>query len=503
MTGVIYARYSSDNQREESIEGQLRECGEFARRKGITILHSYIDRAFSAKTDHRPQFQQMIKDSAKGLFDVVLVWKLDRFARNRYDSARYKAALKKNGVKVVSAKENISENPEGILMESLLEGMAEYYSADLAEKVVRGMTENALKCKYNGGGLPVGYLIDKDQFFQLDPVTAPVVLEAFTLYANGLTIKQVVDVLNQKGIRTSRGKPLSINSVTRMLKNRRYLGEYQYRDILTPGGIPAIVPPELFERVQSRLEKNKKAPARFKAEDAYLLTTKLYCGHCGAYMTGEAGTSQTEKVHHYYKCYGRRKGNCKKKNVRKGWIESLVIQETRKMLEDDSLMEYLADLLFEAQSRENLLLPSLKQQLAETEKAIENMLNAIQAGIFTPSTKQRLDELEETKSNLGIQILQEEMQRPVFTRKQILFGLHRYRKLDMDKLEHRQSLIDTFVNAIFLYDDKLVLTFNYKDGTKTVSLKDLERSDLQSPAAPKKNAHFGFHRQKCRWYRAF
>ena len=157
MNAVIYARYSSDNQREESIDGQIRECMEYCSRNGMTVIKEYIDRALSAKTDQRPDFQRMIKDSAKGLFDVVVVWKLDRFARNRYDSAHYKAVLKKNGVRVISAKENIADGPEGIILESMLEGMAEYYSAELSEKVIRGHTENALKCKYNGGTPTFGF----------------------------------------------------------------------------------------------------------------------------------------------------------------------------------------------------------------------------------------------------------------------------------------------------------------------------------------------------------
>ena len=173
MIGVIYARYSSDNQREESIEGQLRECRQYADRNGITLLDPYIDRAYSAKTDNRPSFLKMVKDSAAKKFDTVIVWKLDRFARNRYDSAHYKSILRKNGVRVVSATESISEGSEGILLESVLEGMAEYYSADLAQKVIRGLTENALKCKYNGGTLPIGYVIDSPQYFQIDPITAP------------------------------------------------------------------------------------------------------------------------------------------------------------------------------------------------------------------------------------------------------------------------------------------------------------------------------------------
>lgn len=193
MKAVIYARYSSDSQREESIEGQLRECTAYCQKNEITIVRTYIDRALSAKTDNRPDFQRIIKDSAKGLFDVVLVWKLDRFARNRYDSARYKAQLKKYGVKVLSATENISEGPEGIILESLLEGMAKYYSAELAEKVIRGHTENALKCKYNGGTPTFGYIIDSEHHYQIDPRTAPMVLEMFTRYDNGATMKEIRD----------------------------------------------------------------------------------------------------------------------------------------------------------------------------------------------------------------------------------------------------------------------------------------------------------------------
>ena len=159
MTAVIYARYSTDSQREESIEGQIRECTAYAEKNGFTVVKHYIDRAISAKTDNRPQFQQMIKDSERGIFDVIIVWKLDRFARNRYDSARYKTQLKRNGVKLVSATEVISAGPEGIILESVLEGYAEYYSADLSEKVVRGMTENALKGIYNGGTIPFGAIM--------------------------------------------------------------------------------------------------------------------------------------------------------------------------------------------------------------------------------------------------------------------------------------------------------------------------------------------------------
>lgn len=229
---MIYARYSSDNQREESIDGQIRECKEFAEKNDIRIIDTYIDRALSAKMDNRPSFQQMIKDSSKGLFDVIIVWKLDRFARNHYDSAHYKNILKKNGVKVVSATEAISSGAEGILLESMLEGYAEYYSAELAEKINRGLTENALKCKYNGGSVSFGYMIDDEQHFQINPTLAPVVLNIFNDYLSGKTQKEIRDELNNKGLKNANGREVTINNISKILTNRRYVGNYIYKNVL-------------------------------------------------------------------------------------------------------------------------------------------------------------------------------------------------------------------------------------------------------------------------------
>ena len=376
MKAVIYARYSSDNQREESIEGQLRECMAYCKKNDITVLRTYIDRAMSAKTDHRPDFQRMIKDSAKGLFDVIIVWKLDRFARNRYDSAHYKAQLRKYGVKVLSATENISDGPEGIILESMLEGMAEYYSAELSEKVIRGHTENALKCKYNGGTPTFGYIIDKDMQYQIDPCTAPAVLEMFTMYDKGATMKEIVAYMSERGVTTVRGKKIDLNFMARLLKNRKYIGEYSYRHIVTPNGIPAIVPQDLFDRVQQRLE--------------------------------------------------------------------------------------------------------------EAESGITNMLNAIQMGIINASTKQRLDELEERKKDIELQIIQEEMKHPAVSREDVIYFVCRFRSLDTSKLDARRRLIDSFVNAVTIFDDYILITFNYKEGETRIDFADIESSDLQSVGGPRK-----------------
>ena len=492
MTAVIYARYSSDNQREESIEGQIRECTAYAEKNGITIVKHYIDRAISAKTDNRPEFQQMIKDSDKKLFDIVLVWKLDRFARNRYDSARYKTQLKKNGVKLMSATEIISEGPEGIILESVLEGYAEYYSADLAEKVVRGQTENILKGRCNGGRGTFGYTLDSERKFHIDPLTSPFVLESFKKYNEGSTMKEIRDWLNENGIKNPVGGAFTYNSVEHMLKNRRYIGVLKFRDVVVPDAIPPIIPLELFEDVQEKIAKNKKAPARRKAEDDYLLTTKLFCGYCGALMFGESGTSRTGEVHRYYKCATAKKHKgCKKKTVRKQWLEDLVVNQTMQLVKDDAAMESIIAKVMELQNKENTNIPLYEKQLRDAESGIQNMLNAIQAGILTSSTKERLEQLEETKRELEARIAEEKLAKPKVTEEFIRFWLLRFRKLDMSLKDQRQALVDTFINAIYLYDDKVLITFNYKEGTQTVTFGEATEvasegngSDLDCFTAP-------------------
>ena len=478
MTAVIYARYSSDNQREESIEGQIRECTAYAEKNGITVVKHYIDRALSAKTDNRPDFQQMIKDSEKRLFDIVLVWKLDRFARNRYDSAHYEYQLERNHVKLVSATEPISDSPAGIMVKSMLTGMAEYYSAELSEKVVRGMTENVLKGKYNGGTIPIGFKVDEEKFFQVDPLKAPFVVEAFQRYNDGATMKELMNWLNDSGVTTNRNQKFTYNSVQKLLTNKRYIGENHFKDIVMPDSIPAIVDKDLFEEVQQKIKKNSRAPARHKAEDDYLLTTKLFCGMCGAMMFGECGTGRNKVVHHYYKCAtAKRFKTCKKKTVRKEWLEDLVVAETMKLIQDDAVIDAIVAEVMELQDQENTTLPLLEKQMREVENGIENMLNAIQAGVLTNSTKSRLEKLEAQQKELEVRIAEEKIARPRLSENQVRFWLTRFRKLNPNVKSHRETLINTFVNAVYLYDEKVLITFNYKDGTKTITFDEIAAKD--------------------------
>lgn len=419
----------------------------------------------------------MIRDSAKNQFDVIIVWKLDRFARNRYDSAHYKAQLRKNGVRVVSATEAISEGAEGIILESVLEGMAEYYSAELAEKVSRGMKENALKCKFNGGPITFGYYIDDEQHFQIDEGTAPYITQIYNAYDSGMTMKEIAEDLNNKGVSNSRGGKFTINIISKILSNRRYIGEYRFRDIVVPDGIPTIVDKDLFDRVQACLEKNKHASAKYKADDEYILTTKLYCGDCKSFMVGESGTNHQGLTYRYYKCIdAKRKRGCDKKAVKKEYIEDAVLNVVVAALTNDDYINQLIDALLEYQESENTDLKLLQQQLSKTNKKIDNMLNAIEQGIITDSTKQRLQELESKKKDIEVQIAQEEISKPKYTKEQYKQFFNNAKVADLKDQAQRKALINYFVNAVVLYDDYALFYLNYKERALKLKLSDIEKS---------------------------
>jgi len=479
MNAVIYARYSSDNQREESIEGQLRECNEFANRKGYTIIKTYVDRAISGKrADNRPQFQQMISDSKQGEFDFVIVWKIDRFSRDKYESVIYKTALKKHNVSVISATEPIDDSPEGKLMESIFEGFSEYYLADLSLKTSRGMTENILNGKYNGGAITFGYVIDENRHFQYDPDKAPVVTDIFKRYASGESIKSIVADLKAQGIKTLKGKEPTYHFINCMLNNRRYLGEYSFKDTVNANAIPPLVEPDIFEKCQQRLTENMHKPASFKlVEDKYLLTGKIFCGHCNSTMSGVSGTSKERIIYRYYQCINSKKKTCAKKRVSKEFIESVVVDTAMKIFGNKPLMTRIVDTCYELQSTRSARLPALKSQLNQTKNEIDNVMNAIKIGVVTKTTKSTLERLEQEQENLEIAIAKEQIERPIIGKEQIRFWLDKFAKTDIADAEQKQRLIDVFVNSVYVYDDKMVIVFNYKDGEKCVDLAEVAKAE--------------------------
>jgi site-specific DNA recombinase len=407
----------------------------------------------------------MIEDSAKKQFQYVLVYQLDRFARNRYDSATYKAKLKKNGVRVLSALENITEDASGILMESILEGMAEYYSAELAQKIRRGMDINAQKCLTTGGNVALGFKVDSEKRFQIDTETAPIVQQIFEMYAQGENMASIIRYLNNAHVRTSRNNEYNKNSIYRILTNKRYIGIYTYRDGEIPNGVPRIVSDELFNKVKAMLEKNRKAPARSRAKAEYILTTKLFCGRCDSMMTGITGTSHSGKKYYYYICVQGRKRLCGRKTVQKDYIEDLVVKETKKVLTDESINRVAKEVvaLCEKESNSPTML-RLKKLLKENGKATEHLLKALETGQAADIITERLIQKKVERADLEKQLAAEKIQYPVVTVSQVKFSLAQFKGGRVNDLKYRKALINTFVRKVILYDDKMTILFNIQDG---------------------------------------
>lgn len=493
MKAVIYARYSSSNQREESIEGQLRECHDFANKNNIVIIGEYCDRAISGKTDKRPEFQKMIKDSEKHKFDTLLLYTIDRFARNRYDSAMYKAKLKKNGVQIIYVKQLISQEPEGIILESVLEGYAEYYSENLSRAVKRGLKENALHGKA-AGSVPLGYAKGEDKKYIIDPVGAKIVKEIYELYAEGHSIPEIISYCNAHGYKTARGKAFVKNSLRTILTSDKYIGVYRYMDVEIEDGIPAIIDRDLWNTVQSKIKHNYSARAKNKAQEDYLLTPKLFCGHCGSLMTGETGTSHTGKIHRYYKCNCRKyKHGCTKENEKKEPLEDLVVKMTvEKVLTDENidLIATKAMELIEKDFADTSYLSGLQDELKETDKRINNLMKAIEQGIITETTKSRLEELENDRKKLTEEIGIEELKKPLLSKERIAFWLYSFKNGSIDDENYKRTIVDTLVNSIYVYDTqdggrKVVFTFNISgnntttvEGSSIVGLTALKGSNL-------------------------
>lgn len=469
MKGVIYARYSpGPQQTEQSIEGQVRECMKYAEANNISIINTYADRKQTGRNDNRAQFQKMLQDSKRQAFDVVIVWKIDRFGRNREEMAKNKAVLRLNGVRVLSACEHIPDGPEGIILESVLEGLAEYYSANLSQNIVRGMRESALKCQHNGSGLALGFSVDKEHKYHIDPETAPIVQLIYKKYDEGEHIPDIVRYLNDNGIQTLRGNAFTHYGITRILKNRLYIGEYRWRDVVVPDGVPRIIDDDLFERVQKRLSAKKKAPAVGRGAVDFLLTGKVFCGLCHDTMAGDSGTGKNGERHFYYSCRTKKQRHgCKKKSVQKEWLENEVTKITVQYVLHDDIISYIADRVIEIQEKEHAdksMLNYYTEQLKETVKSIANIMKAIEAGIITKTTRDRLLELEAERDNLEIEIEKEKIVRPRITREQVVYFINRFKDGDIEDKEYQSRLIETFVNKVILYDDKIIITYNYTGG---------------------------------------
>lgn len=480
MNAVVYARFSCHKQGEQSIEGQLAAAYQYAVSHGYTIIHEYIDRAMTGRNDDREQFQQMLCDTAKHQFEAIIIWKIDRFGRNREEIAFNKYRCKKNGVKVLYTAESIPDTPEGIILEAVLEGMAEYYSVQLSTNVKRGMSVAASKGHSTGGRLPLGYRTGPDKRLEIDPETAPIVQKIFDLYASGYSQKEIVDQLNAEGVRNRKGEPLGFNSLRALLKNKKYIGIYHYDGEEYPDAyIPPLITPEVFAKVQNMLALNKRAPSRRWSKTDYILAGKLYCGLCGQSMVGESGTNKVGTKYLYYNCIGKRKyKTCKKKTVRKEWIEKIVLDQTRLIVINDSLIEEIVESTFQyysSEHQESSYVNTLRAELKKVEASISNLIKAVEAGLFSAATKERMDELEQQRASLETAIAETELVCSFrLTKEAIRYFLLQFRNYDFEDRECQKRIVDTFINAVYVYEERITITYNYSGDQRIVSLEELK-----------------------------
>ena len=472
---VIYARYSSDKQTEQSIEGQVRECEIFAKAKNLSIIGKYVDRAMTGKADKRPDFQRLVKDSAKGLFDYVIVYQLDRFARNRFDSAHYKHLLKKNGVKVLSAKENIADDPSGILMETVLEGMAEYYSAELAQKVKRGMYEGFLKGHTSGSGC-YGYDLipvdpsnsnSKTKKFVVNKAESEIVRQVFDMYVGGKTLKEIRTWLQVNNIKNKQGKIYHLNTITRMITNPKYIGTLTFGEQVRENAIPPIVDKEIFEQAQRRAVRNKKNVNSFKSKERYLLSMKTICGFCKKPIAADSGTSKQGHMIRYYKCYTKKKLglSCDKVQHGKDKLEFGVVRAIMNKLQEQGMIEMIAKQIVEYNNemQTNPKLEHYESQLRECGKSLDNIMRAVEQGLFNSKTQERMLQLESEKADLIFRIDGEKLDVPIkLNELELIFWFKQFIDGDVNDEKHRERLIDTFINKIILWNEKAYVTFNIK-----------------------------------------
>ena len=465
-TCVIYARYSSNNQTEQSIEGQIRVCREYAQRNNLAVAGTYIDRATTGTNDNREQFQKMLKDSDKKAWDYVLCYKLDRFSRNKYEMAIHRKHLKDNGVKILSAMENIPDSPEGILLESLLEGMNQYYSEELSQKTKRGLRETRIKGNYMGGPINYGYKIVHETTGEqtaakvaVNEAEAPILLHIFEAYAAGNRIPDIVRELDDKGVK-NRGNPFTVNSIYFMLQQEKYTGVYNFNGETFTHIYPAIIPKELFQIVRKRIDKNKTGKHVIGVD--YILMGKCFCGYCGRQLRSAAGTTTDGTILRYYRCpYSKKDPNCHNQSVRKEVLEQIVIDALTKEIAKPENITLITNKVFElycAKFADNTDLRRYEKELAATDKAIKNILAAIEEGIFTPSTKQRLTELEEKKTRIEQAITVESArEKNILTKEDI----ERY-IADAIKLSAKQ-MVELLVSRIDVFADKICIKLKYSD----------------------------------------
>ncbi len=540
---VAYARYSSELQRGESITAQLDAIREYAAQSGILIVNEYIDEAFSAKTDARPSFQRMVDDSKARSFDLVLVHKLDRFARNREDAAMYRMILKKNDVRLFSVMERLDGSPESIILEAVLEGMAEYYTKNLAREVMKGLTQNAKAGKSTGGPPPLGFKVNKDtKKLEIHEEEAEAVRMIFRMVLEGYSYRDVIDALNDHGHKTRSGRRFTQNSLYAILRNVKYRGCFEYNRTAAPvfdaergryttnrhkykpdteiirveDGCPKIVSNDDFYAVQRLMDARQqpRSNAQYKYKERYLLTGKIYCGLCGgAYVGSRRKTDKYGSMWIYYACNQRcnSKGHrCQSKEIKRDYIESVIISRIQEAAFSDAMIPMLTreyNAFLKASDGGRTELTKKRRRRTKLEGDIEHACDiALQTN--SPKMLERLAAMEDEKRILDREIA--ELERLTYAesvnKEEIARTLGIIRtKMSDGTLENLKQIINVFVKRIEVFPDNISIQINYLPNIKipvasaagALARKKKDRPDDSDPDGrlshnnPNSMDHFG------------
>lgn len=484
---ICYYRYSSDAQRDVSIVQQKDAAHEYAEHHGYHIIKEYDDPAYSGTRDDRPAFQLMLYEVEKLRPAYLILWKTDRLSRDRIDAVMAKKRLRECGVKIVYVAESIPDDDEAtqILMESIYEAMAASFIVSHRKNVVRGMTYNAENAFYNGVKM-LGYVGEVDHKYEVDQATAPTVRRIFKEYTEGVPMQKICDSLNNAGQKTVRGNKFTVNSLRNILVNRAYIGEYKFGKTLIPDGMPRLIDDETFQKAQAKLEANKrggkgaikKLHPEIEIED-YWLTGKICCGLCGGTMQGVSGTSRSGNLYYYYSCINYRKHTCTLKYQRKELMEKIVLYILDDLINDPALRIIIAEKCYayhQAQNDDNgAYEASIRAQLKDVEGKLNNLVKAIEAGIFNSTTAERMNVLENQKSMLNDALLAEQ------NRKKCDLTLNTIVKFlsslvgDINNPDTRRRLLEFFIDKIYVYPDKMVLTFYYTDDRRELPFEETVR----------------------------
>ena len=485
---ITYLRYSSHAQNDASIEQQREAAERYAEGKGFQIVKEYADAAMSGTTDARPQYQLLLSEIDKLKPAALILWKTDRLGRDRYELVLAKNKIKNAGCKIYYvAEENLGDSSESVIMESIGEAMAEFYSLNLSANIQRGMYYNAERCLHTGHNT-FGYMKGEDKKYIVDPHTAPIVQRIFEDYAAGKSMTAIASELNQQGVKTSRNNKFTNGSIRKILGNDSYIGVYRYGTVVIEGGKPALVTKELYEKIQARLVLNKRTGsqrANGLDEDGvprYWLTGKLFCGNCGHTMQGTSGTGKTKAVHRYYGCSQKLKHKkCNKKNVKKSEIETLVVKILSDILSDSQNVASLAvdaAAYYKRYHSDMGYLEGLEAEKKNVEKTLSNIMKAIEQGIFSDTTQARLMELEAQKVALGEAIETEQIKKQLMSDgNSIQSFFDKYLHEDFSNPETRDMILEYFIDKIYVYDDRLVFTGNYSDDKYEITWDELNKME--------------------------